>query len=225
MIVAVGEIETKRLLDDLIIIAQGKNELNEKNPVYGKLFHGDGWGLAYLNNKDKWEMYKSLQPIFQDKKVEEFKDIKTKAVILHVRRATTGSKSLHNTQPFLYKDKVNEIIFAHNGTVYDELIINDKYVEGDSDSVKWFNKVLKEYQEKETIKDSISLNNYNLSNFIFATSNKIIIGEKFKENPDYATMKYFIEGKDVVVSSEILPTLVNKKWRKINNNSVIEISF
>ncbi len=225
MIVAVGEIETRRLLDDLIIIAQGKNELNEKNPVYGSISHGDGWGLAYLNSNDKWEIYKSIEPIYQDKKVEEFKIIKTKAVILHVRRATTGSKSLQNTQPFLYKDEANEVIFAHNGTIYDDLTINDKYVEGDSDSVKWFNKLLKEYQEKDDIKESLSLKNFDLSNFIFATSNKIIVGEKFKEYPDYATMKYYVEGKDVVVSSEILPTLVNKKWRKINNNSVLEISF
>ena len=110
MIVAVGEIETKRLLVDLIIIALGKYELNEKNPIYGKLSHGDGWGLAYLNNNDKWEVYKSIKPIYNDKKVEEFKNIRTKAIILHARKATVGSKSLQNTQPFLYKDNANEII-------------------------------------------------------------------------------------------------------------------
>ncbi len=225
MVVAVGEIETRKLLDDLIIIAQGKNELNEKNSMYGKVSHGDGWGLAYLNSDDKWTLYKSLQPIYQDKKLSELKSIKTKAVILHVRRATTGSKSLQNTQPFLYRDKVNEIIFAHNGTIYDDFSISDKYIEGNSDSAKWFNRLLKEYCEKETLQNSLSLENYSLANFVFATSNKIIIGEKFKQNPVYSTMKYYIKGKDVVVSSEILPTHVDKKWRKINNNSLIEISF
>ena len=97
MIIALGEIKTKELIDDLILIAEGKNEIHEKNPEYGKFKHSDGWGLAYLNENNKWIIYKSIKPIYEDENIHKFKDIKTRALIVHVRKATKGRKTIENT--------------------------------------------------------------------------------------------------------------------------------
>ena len=111
MIVALGEVQTKELIEDLIVIAKGNNELHEKNPVYGKLMHGDGWGIAYLIDK-KWQVYKSLNPIYEDEKIHELENVKAKAIVLHVRKATKGEKILANTQPFSYSTEKGDFIFA-----------------------------------------------------------------------------------------------------------------
>lgn len=223
MIVALGEIQTKELIKDLIVIAKGNNELHEKNPVYGKLMHGDGWGLSYLN-EGKWQTYKSLKPIYEDEKIHELKNIKAKAIILHVRKATVGEKILENTQPFSYHNTQGDFLFAHNGTIFDELLTENIFVKGSSDSVKWFNKMLNCFQ-KDTLFNSMSVENYTSANFIFVTPNKIIVGQNYKENPKYSTMKLFKENNSIIISSEILPTFKQKQWTNLDNHTFLEINL
>ena len=57
MIVALGKINIGKLLDDIKIVAQGLNELNEKNKKKGMYTHGEGWGIAYIK-KTRWHLYK-----------------------------------------------------------------------------------------------------------------------------------------------------------------------
>lgn len=224
MIVAIGEIQTKELIDDLVIIAKGNNEIHEKNPVYGKLIHGDGWGIAYLKD-GKWETYKSLSPIYEDdEKIHELENLKTKAIILHVRKATKGEKNLANTQPFSYHNQTGDFLFAHNGTIYDELLVENNFVDGTSDSVMWFNKMLNCFQ-KDTLLKSMSIKNYTSANFIFVSPGKIIVGQNYNENPIYSTMKIFKEDNSVIISSEILPTLKQKNWKNLDNHTYIEINL
>ncbi|MBT3721182.1 hypothetical protein HN789_06480 [archaeon] len=223
MIIAVGEVQTRELLRDLIIIAKGNNELHEKNPVYGKLIHGDGWGIAYLKN-ETWHTYKSLKPIYEDEKLLELELIKPKVIILHVRKATVGEKVIENTQPFSYSDMNGDFVFAHNGTIKDDMVSEKNYVNGTSDSAKWFNKILNCF-EKNNLQKSFLMENYTSANFILVTPKKIIVGQNYCENPKYCTMKLLKENNSVVVSSEILPTFKQKEWKELDNKTIVEINL
>lgn len=223
MIVATGKIQTEQLIKDLIVIAKGNNELHEKNPVYGKLIHGDGWGMAYLD-KGKWKTIKSTQPIYQDEKIHELEHLNTKAIILHVRRATKGEIALENTQPFSYHADEGDFLFAHNGTILDEFHTDFTYVSGSSDSAKWFNKMLNCFKKNDFPK-SFMLKNYTSANFIFVTPKKIMIGQNFNVNPKYSTMKLLKNDSSVVISSEILPTMKQENWRQLDNKTIIEINL
>jgi len=224
MLVAIGEIEVNNLIDDLILIAKGQNEIHEKNPVYGKLMHADGWGIAYLSDSHNWTTYKSTKSIFSDHNIDKIKNIRAKVIVLHVRKATVGEKSLENTQPFSYND---EYVFAHNGTIFDEIENKHRYVTGDSDSARWFNKLISELNsnKERNIKESLNFNDFTSANFIFASKNKIIIGQKFKTTPKYCTMKMFHDEKNTIISSEVLPKYKDKNWTQLTNGELIELNL
>jgi len=224
MIIALGEIQTKSLIQDLISIAKGENELHEKNPQYGMYTHSDGWGLAYLNNKDKWEIYKSTKSIYEDESVTQFENLRSKCVILHVRRATKGKISLENTQPLIYANNNMQYVFAHNGTIADSLQIESKYLQmGDSDSVMWFNKIIDELNKEHT--NYYSFKNFSSANFFLVTPKKIIVGQRYKRYPNYSTMKVYKDSEKIIISSEILPTLKEKRWIKLQNEVLVEIDL
>lgn len=229
MIIALGRVETGRLIDDLIVIAEGKNELHEKNPYYGKLKHSDGWGLAYLDENDKWIIYKSVKPIYEDGNIHKLKNIKTNAVILHVRKATNGIKSLSNTQPLFFKDISGEFLFAHNGSIKDEIDEKTRFLlDGNSDTVLWFNKIISERIENkkwEIEKNLSSLKEFTSANFFLVTPEKVIVGEYYKKDPEYHTMKLLKENESIIISSEVLPCLEDRSWEKIENKTLIKIQL
>ena len=227
MIIALGEIKTKELIEDLILIAQGKNEINEKNSFYGKIKHSDGWGIAYLNKNNIWETYKSLRPIYKDERINQLKDIETKAMVLHVRKATVGKRTLENTQPLHYRNNEGDFVFVHNGTIKERFKnLKTKKVKGNSDTVMWFNKLLCDInanQEKNNPNQIYCFNRFTSANFFLVTPKKIIVGQYFKNNPNYHTMKIMKDKHSFIISSEILPTFKNHEWKKIHNKTLIEI--
>jgi len=222
MIVSLGKnIEVSKLLDDLIIIAKGNNELNEKNKEKGMFKHSEGWGIAYVKNK-KWHLYKSRFPIYEDPQVEELKKLKCKAVVIHARRRTVGKRSLQNIQPLKFSNKQEDFIFAHNGTIFDDFEEYHRYIQGDSDSVRMFNNIIYTYTHKDK---QFRIRKYTSVNFILATKNKIKVVQKYKINPKYSTMKILKEKERIIVSSEILPSYCTEKWKPIKNNTSLEFDL
>ena len=51
MIIAIGEIEAKNLISDLVLMAQGLNTVHERNMNLGEFKHENGWGISYLDIK------------------------------------------------------------------------------------------------------------------------------------------------------------------------------
>ena len=226
MIVGIGKIETEKILNDMVKISKGRNELHELNPKSGEFTHEDGWGIAYLDSENNWQIYKSVEPIHKDrKKIDELKNIRPRAIVVHVRRATLGSVNIENTQPFVIDTDKGKYIFSHNGTIYDDLE-EQKTLKGDSDSVKFFEKLLNEIDEKPNIGESIkSLQNFTSSNFFLVTPTKIVIGENFKKDPMYYTLKVFKSEHSIMVSSEELPNYSEAPWVPLTNQSVLEIEY
>lgn len=74
---------------------------------------GDGWGIAW-RKKDKWQIYKSLKPIWEDrKKFAEVSHSDTFAV--HARSASFANQvgTLEYNQPFIN----DEVCFVFNGVL------------------------------------------------------------------------------------------------------------
>jgi predicted glutamine amidotransferase len=222
MLVSHGSnVDVKKLLEDIIIIAKGNNEINEKNKKKGMFKHEEGWGMAYLKNS-KWHLYKSRNAVFDDPQVKELKKLKCRAAVIHVRRRTMGKRSLQNIQPLKFSNNEGEFIFAHNGTIFDDLKEYHKYIQGDSDSVKMFNNIIYAYKHKTS---SFTIKEYTSVNFFLVTENKIEVVQKYKTNPKYSTMKMLNHKGTITVSSEVLPSFKHKKWEKLENNTILEFEL
>ena len=228
MIIAIGEIEAKNLISDLVLMAQGLNTVHERNMNLGEFKHENGWGISYLDIKTNiWYTYKSLKPIYNDEKVHDFINLRTKAIVLHARKATKGEVSLENTQPINYHSNKGDFFFVHNGTIQDISMSEKHDVQGNSDTVQWFNKLLNKFNEKDEIfKDEIySFDNYTGANFFLVTPKKIFIGQSYKKFPKYYSMKMLNENGNIIVSSEIPNTMKNRDWKDLDNGSILELDL
>lgn len=218
MIVALGKINIGKLLDDIKIVAQGLNELNEKNKKKGMYTHGEGWGIAYIK-KTRWHLYKSDKAIYEDSMLDELKKLKCRAVVIHTRHRTIGERSIENTQPLKFSTKDGDFIFAHNGTIFDDMQVYHHYIKGNSDSVKMFNNILYAYAHD---KQSFTVKDYTAVNFILVSKKHIQVAQKYKMNPKYSTMKLLKNKEMVIVSSEVLPSYKKQDWKELKNNSMLE---
>ncbi len=226
MIIGLGKINTKAIIDDMILMARGLNQLHERNPEHGHFKHSDGWGLAYLNHNSRWVTYKSINAIYDDKNLVNFRTLKTEGLIIHVRRATKGIVSFDNTQPFYLEDDKGEYIFTHNGTIHEDIKLNSKIpINGNSDSLWFFKKIYSDFVYGDLKYNPFyPLKDFSSANFFLATPEKFYIGSNFSKYPDYYTMNLLRDSEKTIISSEILPTMKDKNWISIRNGALVEIN-
>lgn len=75
--------------------------------------HPDGWGLGYYQEA-RPRLVKGVNPAFSDDGFANISRLVTSNVLIaHVRKATVGKLSIHNTHPFQY----GQWLFAHNGNI------------------------------------------------------------------------------------------------------------
>lgn len=78
----------------------------------------DGWGIAYYQDEDI-RLIKDAAPAFGSPWIGfvEGLALRSKLVIAHIRRATSGKVTLRNTHPFIRELHGRMHVFAHNGAV------------------------------------------------------------------------------------------------------------
>ena len=78
----------------------------------------DGWGIAYYHDDDV-RLIKDAAPAYGSPWIGfvEGLALRSKLVIAHIRRATTGKIALRNTHPFTRELRGRMHVFAHNGAV------------------------------------------------------------------------------------------------------------
>ena len=83
--------------------------------------HQDGWGVAYYAEDGAVRLYKEPEPASRSDWVQfiEQHQLRSTAVLSHIRRATQGARSLKNTQPFRRELGGAFHVFAHNGDLPD----------------------------------------------------------------------------------------------------------
>lgn len=82
--------------------------------------HIDGWGIAFFGDGDV-QLIREPKPSADSAHLRFIHDqhIPSALVISHIRRATQGTVSLRNTQPFTRELGGRPHIFAHNGDLID----------------------------------------------------------------------------------------------------------
>ena len=66
---------------------QAFSDMAEKSKAFDGDWQGDGWGVSWLDENDKWQIYRSLKPVWQD--TEKFKEIPFSRIIaVHARSAS-----------------------------------------------------------------------------------------------------------------------------------------
>lgn len=94
---------------------------------HGGLTYGNksGWGIAYFADRDAF-LIKEPEPASSSPwaKFVASQELQSRCVIAHVRLATVGAPTLHNTHPFRRALGGRTHVFAHNGTLHG---LHDKY--------------------------------------------------------------------------------------------------
>lgn len=77
----------------------------------------DGFGLAWINpDTNRFEIYKQPFSYDKDENIENvIQNLPQKMVMGHIREKSFGDRSMENTHPFFYDNK----IFMHNGHIVD----------------------------------------------------------------------------------------------------------
>jgi predicted glutamine amidotransferase len=109
--------------------------------------NADGAGLGFFGPAGEPVLDKQPEPAFSDREfIREARQAESSAFVAHVRWATTGGRTVQNTQPFV----MNGRLMAHNGSfgelarLENELGSYARLVLGDTDSERYFALITKE---------------------------------------------------------------------------------
>lgn len=143
-----------------------KFSLLKQSECHPKYKQKDGWGIGYLQSKNRpWKMLKSPRPVFTEK--QRFKKlahtVTSPIIFAHIRHASNPKKlpakkliRIENCQPFSYQN----LIFMHNGTlnIMDEVqeILGPykQKISGCNDSEVLFWLFVRIWQENADVKDN-----------------------------------------------------------------------
>lgn len=245
MLIASGKIDINLILEGAILMAKDQNSLHELNKEKGpgSWTHGDGWGIAYLDENGEWQIKKSTKAIYEDSATKELKNVKTNLVILHMRKASSGGISYNNTHPFkAYDQNLGEVIFCHNGSLKEEIKFDSEYEPiGETDSEKLFYSILTDLKkdsrrntaERVIIKNFCTYQKLGGTNIIFSTKEKTIVAVRKNKFPRYFGMWLGVsnqavndgknDNKMVIISSEEIKTLAGLSWKPIQQGDIISL--
>jgi len=164
--------------------------------------HPDGWGIGYYI-KGNAEIFKQGLEEFGNLKDYNFsivKNIKSKIIISHVRKATHDNKSNINAHPFSFKNW----IFAHNGSVNKECLLKHleknykREIKGETDSEIYFLLLIQEIEKLKNpidgIKNALEIiykcENYTGLNFILSDGYTLYAYRDASFNENYYSLYY-----------------------------------
>lgn len=229
MLIALGNIETKPLLQAMITMAEDEHQAHEFNHQgFGSFKHPDGWGLAYIK-KGEWIIHTSTKAIYEDPSVKKFETLKTNVLLVHVRRKSVGETSLANTQPFHENHPLlGNYVFCHNGTIANDLEYDIEFVpQGTTDSEKLFYSLISNLKDKK-ITDAVrrslkEIDSLTGTNLILASPQQTIAASKTNSHPQYFQMSMGKKEDLCIISSEVIPTL-SVIWHHIEPGSIILVN-
>ncbi len=226
MIFAVGNINTNSLIEDFIALASDQNEKHEKN-IDKEFKHGDGWGIAYFENDDI-KVFRSTKAVYEDPQIDQFRNLKTNFLILHARKASKGTVNIENVHPFEYKLNGNHYLFFHNGTIRDEIHLDNQFQPvGTTDSERLFYSFLSntngQLTEKALRSRLIEIKDFTAANFILTDGKITYATSWYSEKPNYYTLKVLQKPGLVVIASEVLPHYKVDGWLKLENHDIVTV--
>jgi len=192
--------------------------------------HKDGWGIGWYSGKNP-KIFKEGADDVGSYSFDRVKDIKSKIILCHLRKASEGANISKNSHPFVYQNW----IFEHNGFVGKEYILrclNDKYKNlllGETDSEAYFMLIMQFYEETQdilkAIRKTIELvkkEEFKGLNFILSDGEKIYAyrdaNVRNKEFYDYYSLNYLVKKKEIIFSSE---PLTKENWNPLKLGELV----
>lgn len=199
--------------------------------------HLDGWGVSGFQGGRAVYFERRAESAASDPALfraagEKAQQSRTPVLIAHLRKASTGTRSVGNTHPFHHRDWS----FAHNGTVHGamaSLPLTDSTPQGETDSELLMLWILEHIQnEADPTEALVKLLKESRENLVFTSLTFLLsdgktlwayrdYGEKRLENGEtlqdrekYYTLYYMKVDRTAVVCSETLPS-VPGLWQPI----------
>lgn len=211
----------RNIIENFFKLAQNGKTLPDDT-----LGHTDGWGIGYYRDGNA-EVYKSKNSVLDEKGTffEKVKLIKkTQILIVHFRKsAWKNTNSPENSHPF----KKDNILFAHNGTVYDYKIIQEGRKSA-LDSEVYFEYIMKNFKNDltEALKmavDSIikkKLKHSSLS-CLLTDGNSLYAFREYVSFPEYYTLYETKLFDSYIVSSEAVSSELS--WEPLRKNELFKV--
>jgi len=195
-------------------------KMAKKSKAYDGDWQGDGWGFSWLKD-DKWQIYKSVRPIWQEK--EKFSDFpKTNIFSIHARSASfpQHKNNIEYNQP--YTNESYSYVF--NGLLKGVALS----LPGDIGAQKiWqlFNNYLKKNNLTQALNktgDILKKNSQNIQalNIGIAGKNTISAYSYFTAHPNYYSLQYSDNSEIKIICSEIIDGF---KFKSLPTNSLITL--
>jgi len=214
----------KQVIKDFFNLAE-----NGKVPPKNSKGHLDGWGIGWYKGKTA-KLYKSGNSVVEEKEkffslLEKIKE--TKILIVHFRKsAWKNTNSPKNSHPFKYKN----IIFAHNGTIYNYekilLQIKPRRV-SILDSEAFFYLIVtidKENLEekfKKAVDEIKTKCDYSSLTCVFSDGKNLYAYRSFMKLKDYYTLYYTKTNNSFLICSE--PIGEDLSWKILKKEKLFVI--
>ncbi|MBM4338127.1 MAG: hypothetical protein FJ110_01145 [Deltaproteobacteria bacterium] len=179
-------------------------------------YQGHGWGCAWKDADQKWQIYKNICPVWEDQ-FNRFP--RTTLLIAHARSAFEDRDIvIENNMPFTDGER----IFIFNGELRGVKIKE----QGRIGAEKIFN-FIRRFDHGDTLaalKKAVGLlrdrtRSIRGMNIILVNGRSIYLSTYFTGETDYFTMRYK-EGPQLVICSEPFPS--EEGWQNIDNETVRE---
>jgi len=197
--------------------------------------HEDGWGIASYRNGSPKYLGRSTEPAWRDPRYEAACGEITSAdriTLVHLRKASSGSKSPENTQPLVS----GKWSLGHNGTIYSPSFSRSNHR---SDSMILLERLVKAIEGREnspqiesTIADGVKRirqaiqNNpsaegrtYSSLTFMLSDGESVYVLRDYEadEDRDYYTMFYCNVSGGVIFCQE---RIWNASWKSLENKQL-----
>lgn len=198
--------------------------MSGKVPGKAKPGHRDGWGMVVWQKGKPVYLGRAPTDALGDESFdiacEKLDDLKLSShLLLHLRKASVGSKTIKNTHPFIGGNWA----FAHNGTIY-----NIPHKSDSTDSKAFFEKIIRKSNRKEmtaAIKDTILeiREKYRYSSITFLLSNgvELFAYREFRRAGDYYQLFHTVVNNRLVVSQE---RFFDSNWNELDNKQLLHVA-
>ncbi len=196
--------------------------------------HTDGWGIGHYKNGEA-VVLKSGGSVIKEKN-DFFSTIEKiaypKVLVIHFRKsAWPGTNRAENSQPFKNKN----ILFAHNGTIYDyekllkNIKLDDRLHFNALDSETYFLHIMNsislglENAFKKSVSQIKKNNRYSSLTCIFTDGNTLYAYREYSKSPDYYTLYSVKLGNSAIISSEPISEKLN--WKILRKGKLFRLNL
>jgi len=185
-------------------------------------YQGHGWGCAWLDGDNAWQMYHDISPVWLDTN-RDFPE--TSLFLAHARSAFRDEGiQVENNMPFQVADRV----FLFNGELHGVRV----KAEGRIGAEKIFNYLLR--FDKGDLNEAVRRGTEIIEkrtryvramNFFLATRDAVQVFSLYNEDADYFQMHQAHHDETHVVCSGPLPIAGCTDWSVIPNRSLINLNL